>query len=45
MDGFLIHEYGYEILEIHRMKLLHNLMRIDMRAGNWKEQWNSVVAL
>jgi hypothetical protein len=36
MDGVLINEYRYEILEVHRMKLLHNLMRIDVRAGNWQ---------
>lgn len=32
-DGVLVTRYGYKILELHRIQLAHNLMRIQVREG------------
>jgi len=37
IDGELITNYGYDILDLHRVQLGHNLMRIDAHCGNMVE--------
>ena len=34
IDGRLITQYGYNILDLHRVQLGHNLMRVDIHCGN-----------
>lgn len=34
IDCTLIDRYGYEILDLHRVQLAHNLMRLDIHRGN-----------
>lgn len=34
IDSRLITEYGYQILDLHRVQLGHNLMRLDVYSGN-----------
>lgn len=36
-DGILITRYGYKILDLHRIQLGHNLMRIKVRENHLKE--------
>jgi hypothetical protein len=36
IDVVLVEEYGYEILHLHRVQLVHNLMRIDARCSRFE---------
>jgi hypothetical protein len=37
IDGTLICEYGYDILELHRIQLGHNMMRVMVRCGDYRQ--------